>query len=195
MLSDAAITHDMRQEYVMGWYKYREWENRIGEIKQLVSYDPDTGLFHWKIQTYGRGGIIVPGDVAGTRKDGYIQINLSRRGGRIWRAHILAYLLMTGTLPPDGYEIDHIDRSRSNNRWSNLRLLTRSRNTYNADPRIDNISGVKGVSWITKEQKWDARITLDGKTKLLGRFVNKDDAIAARKQAELAHDGDILCSA
>ena len=48
----------------------------------------------------------------------------------------------------------------------------------------NNTSGVRGVFWESSSQRWVATISLRGKTKKLGRFANKEDAIRARKEAE-----------
>jgi hypothetical protein len=48
----------------------------------------------------------------------------------------------------------------------------------------NNTSGYPGVSWAKREQKWRARIKVDGKEKHLGYFNNKDEAIRAKKYAE-----------
>lgn len=48
----------------------------------------------------------------------------------------------------------------------------------------NNKSGVKGVTYLKDRQKWLAYIGFQNKTKTLGYFKDKDDAIAARKKAE-----------
>lgn len=50
--------------------------------------------------------------------------------------------------------------------------------------RSDNRSGVRGVQLATSNNKWRATITIDTKTKHLGYFDNKKDAIEARRKAE-----------
>ena len=50
--------------------------------------------------------------------------------------------------------------------------------------RSDNRSGVRGVQLATSNNKWRATITIDTKTKHLGYFENKEDAIKARQKAE-----------
>lgn len=78
-----------------------------------------------------------------------------------------------------GYEIDHINRNKLDNRRENLRFVTRSLNNLNRpiDPR--NISGCNGVT-ITKKGLYRARLS----QKELGFYQNIDDAIKARKNAE-----------
>jgi len=50
-------------------------------------------------------------------------------------------------------------------------------------PTSNNTSGVRGVSWHKGEQKWVARIFLDGKVKTIGYYDNLEDAAAARMKA------------
>lgn len=150
-------------------------------LEQVLTYDPMTGLLRWRIRTHGHGGAINPGDVAGSDKDGYIQIIV---GKKPYRAHHLAWLLMTGEWPPAGQDVDHADRNRSNNAWSNLRLASRAQNNVNTSGRRNNTSGCPGVSFRKDTQKWHARITYEGKVILLGNYEKKEDAIAARRAVE-----------
>lgn len=98
------------------------------------------------------------------------------------RAHIVAFLLVTGKWPSG--EIDHINGSRFDNRWQNLRHVTRKENAKNNAMRCDNTSGVTGVVWHRQAQKWWARIG----TKSLGTFDSLEDARAVRLAAQ-ADDG------
>lgn len=152
---------------------------------ELLSYDPETGAFRWKVLRNGFAGGVRPGDIAGTDNgQGYVQINVAQR---IWRAHRLAWLFMTGDVPPKGFEIDHINGERSDNRWSNLRQVSRRQNNYNLGISKRNISGTKGVSWIARNNKWLARLKVDGRIIHLGEFDLLSDAVAARKAGERAH--------
>ena len=85
---------------------------------------------------------------------------------------------------------DHIDRNPLNNRRSNLRKCTQQENHYNHSLRIDNTSGVTGVYWDALRGKWVSHIGINGKTKFLGRFDTKDEAIKVRLQAELKYFKD-----
>lgn len=67
-----------------------------------------------------------------------------------------------------GYEIDHIDGDSLNNRRCNLRLCTHAQNLRNSKRRKDNISGFRGISLNRRSHKWQATITVDGKTIYLG---------------------------
>lgn len=55
----------------------------------------------------------------------------------------------------------------------------------------NNTSGYPGVNWDKTHERWVARICVDGKRKCLGYFKNKDDAIAARKNAEKKQEGTV----
>lgn len=54
-------------------------------------------------------------------------------------------------------------------------------------PNRNNTSGAKGVYWNKREQRWIARIGIQGRAITLGRFVRKEDAIEARRKAELQY--------
>ncbi|MBK6800434.1 MAG: HNH endonuclease [Novosphingobium sp.] len=154
----------------------------------LVDYEPETGLFRWKVKRNGYGGGTYPGKVAGTvHKDGYIIINFN---ARLWRAHRLAFLFMTGAVPPKGMEVDHVNGDRADNRWDNLRSVTRRQNNYNLGVSKKNVSGTKGVSWVASRGQWLARIKADGKVVHLGQFDEKQDAIAARRDGEAKYHGE-----
>ena len=88
----------------------------------------------------------------------------------------------------DGFEIDHINRDRQDNRLCNLRKATTSQNHLNTNTPISNTSGFKGVSWHKARGKWRAIVSFGGKSKHLGHF---DTAEAAAKRylevAKAAH--------
>lgn len=88
--------------------------------------------------------------------------------------------------------VDHIHgkESRNDNRKSNLRITTKQNNNRNSAVSKNNTSGTTGVHWAKREQKWIARICVDYKTKWLGAFKNKTDAIKARKEAENKYFGE-----
>lgn len=50
--------------------------------------------------------------------------------------------------------------------------------------RKNNTSGVPGVDWLPKEQRWRATICFKGKRTYLGRYLKFEDAVKARKAAE-----------
>jgi len=150
-------------------------------LKEILSYDPVTGIFRWKI-SHSNGVKI--GDAAGTPCVGYVRIHIDRRG---FLAHILAWLYMTGKVRIRG--VDHHDLNRSNNKWSNLRAATISQNHANKRVLEKNKLKTKGVvKVITKKGTVRYRATLTHKEKQyhLGYFSTVGDAhlayVAAAKK-------------
>lgn len=85
---------------------------------------------------------------------------------------------------------DHIDRNPLNNQKSNFRKATNSQQSINRNKLKSNTSGFTGVSWREREKKWCAYVQINGKTKSLGYYNNKQDAIKARLNAEVKYYGE-----
>lgn len=131
------------------------------QIKQILVYDQDAGIFTWA-KTHRRAK---SGCVAGSKTpNGYIAIHTN---GRSYYAHRLAYLYVFGEF--DG-QIDHINRDKADNRICNLRTASNSQNGHNKPKNKNNTSGYKGVSWCGQVRKWKALISINGKRKHLGAF-------------------------
>lgn len=155
----------------------------LEELKEFLDYNPDTGIFTW---IKPRSGSRL-NQVAGNLHLGYIRITFKYEH---YRAHRLAYYMYYGIDPLEKL-IDHIDGDKSNNKIKNLRLATKSQNNMNRiSLGINNTSGISGVSWHKNNKNWRARIQLNGVAKHLGCFTNKEDAIKARKEAEIKYFGD-----
>lgn len=148
-------------------------------LKELLHYCPETGIFRWRVSL----GTAKAGSVAGYLDgNGYQQIGIQ---GKPYLAHRLAWLYEFGEFPPN--DLDHKNRVRSDNRICNLRPATKAENNQNCSMRRDNTSGHVGVYWYKRDKKWRAKIQINRKTTQLGRFTNLEDAIAARKAAELKY--------
>ena len=89
-------------------------------------------------------------------------------------------------------EIDHISGDRLDNRRDNLRICTRKENAYNKGLYSNNTSGVTGVSWHKTYCKWGAYIQKDKKNVVLGYFDLYEDAVKARREAEIKYFGEYL---
>ncbi|WP_144509849.1 AP2 domain-containing protein [Bacillus sp. FJAT-22090] len=85
---------------------------------------------------------------------------------------------------PKGKDIDHIYGDTMDNRKSQLRICDRKQNMSNSKHYANNTSGHRGVTWNKTVGKWMAYIMVNYKHKNLGYYVNKEDAINARKQAD-----------
>lgn len=84
-----------------------------------------------------------------------------------------------------GQRVDHKNRNRADNRKQNLRCCSLSENNRNRGLYSTNTSGVTGVSFDKRRKRWAASITYNGKRIFIGRFHSKEDAIAARFNAEI----------
>jgi len=139
------------------------------QIRQLLDYDQGTGIFTWKVDRHHRP---LAGKKAGhINGDGYVEITVA---GRSIKAHRLAVLLVAGAYPRD--EVDHIDGDRTNNRFANLRCVSRADNQKNRKRHSTNRSGYKGVSWKAQNSRWVASINIGGKRIHLGYFDTAEDA-------------------
>lgn len=158
-------------------------------LRELLSYDPETGVLRWRVKI-ARSTVI--GSVAGTTiAGGYCLIRML--GKQAFYAHRLAYLYMVGEWPPE--QIDHIDRDPSNNRWNNLRISNQTQNMGNARKPDHNTSGIKGVSFDKRRQKWRAYIVVARKQRALGYFEHKHDAATAYARAATETFGEFARTA
>lgn len=90
---------------------------------------------------------------------------------------------------PDGALVDHIYHNKIDNRKSKLRLCSPYENVLNRSISHSS-SGVCGVYWYSKPQKWSAEIVVHGKKIPLGLYDDKDEAIKIRKEAEQKYYGE-----
>jgi hypothetical protein len=167
-------------------------------LSDLFTYDPDTGIIRHNPdrpresfkteQGYKMWLNRFCSKVAGCDNGiGYKKVNLTRGGKSVnIFCHRLA-LYLSGVEIAKGLQVDHIDGDGTNNRLSNLRVVTSQGNSRNAKLYSTNTSGVVGVNWSSNARKWCANIKVDNKNVHLGYYTNKDDAIEARKAAEIKY--------
>lgn len=151
----------------------------IEEFYKYVSYNPQTGEFT-RIAIYNNDSRLFKniGKVIGNpSSSGYLEISV---GNSKFSAHKLAWYFTYGEVPDEN--IDHIDGNKQNNRIDNLRLFTPLENMRNRGTNKNNTTGYNGV-YLTSSGKYRARIKIKGKLIGLGTFVNFDDAVKARKEA------------
>ncbi len=87
---------------------------------------------------------------------------------------------------------DHINRNRLDNRKINLRIVDRKTNGFNKGTQSNNTSGYPGVSFSKRSRKYRSYIKINNKQIHLGYFHNIEDAINARKEAEIIYFGEII---
>ena len=89
---------------------------------------------------------------------------------------------------PSDMQVDHINHDTFDNRKENLRICTLQENSWNSKIQTNNSSGYTGVK--QKGDNWEAQIVINKRTIKLGIFPTKEEAIEARKYAEIEHYGD-----
>jgi hypothetical protein len=163
----------------------------VERLKEVVSYDSETGDFTW-VRNIGRGRA---GEKAGyVRPDGYLEIAVC---GRRFMAHRLVFLYVHGALPAQGMECDHINGNRLDNRLSNLRVVTKAENNQNMRraKKSNRSSGVLGVYANGSGDRfpWRSQIVVNRKQIHLGLFKTIEEAQAAYLAAKrVMHPGCTL---
>ena len=139
----------------------------VERLRAVLQYEPYSEVFTWREPTNWR---IRSGDLAGSPDyKGYLCIKINKR---LYKAHRLAWLYMTGTWPRG--QIDHKNTDKCDNRFSNLREATQSQNMANRRALRNNKYEVKGVCR-RKNNKWYAKIGASH----LGCFITIEEAHAA----------------
>ena len=174
----------------------KEMEFPVSRLVQLLDYDPQTGRLTWKQRHPSDFPTLSPEancltwnkKFAGTQAmatvnaRGYCHGTLGRR---TFSAHRVAMAIALGHWPVG--QVDHVNGIRTDNRISNLRVVSNSENSRNSSVKPSNKSGVTGVFWSKETGKWAAQICVNGKGIHLGLFTEKDAAAQARRDAEVLH--------
>jgi hypothetical protein len=147
----------------------------IDDLKKLVSYDPQTGVFLWSVSP--KPGVSA-GDIAGSvSSHGYLRICVKRR---FYRANRLAFALQTGRWPEQ--QVDHINHDKADNRWCNLRDVSQSDNQLNrSGAQRNNRHGALGATPVRGRLR--ASIQINGRRRVLGYFTSPGEVAEARRLA------------
>ena len=147
-------------------------------LREVLHYDPGTGVFTWLVRLNNRVAI---GDVAGClHKGGYRRVKID---GESHLTHRLAWLYVHGRWPT--HQIDHINGATGDNRLVNLREATHAENCQNKPAQqAGNTSGYPGVCWSKDRQKWMVQIHANHKRHYLGLFADLEAAAAAYVEAK-----------
>lgn len=156
--------------------KTRNLELTHDELRRLLDYNPETGIFRWKVARR-----FPVGTIAGHEKRGknYVVIEIRHKP---YSAHRLAWFYVYGHWPPHGTQLDHINCIKNDNRLCNLRISSQSQNQANRPALQNKRSKYKGVV-IKKNGLICAQITCDKKVRHLGTFKTEEDAHRAYVEA------------
>ncbi len=149
------------------------------ELKQKLVYIPKTGLF------YSVKDKLFATPYGSLNQSGYVNIKIAKK---MYRAHRLAWLYMTGSMPK--LFIDHINKVKNDNRFSNLREANASQNMMNRPAHSNNKIGLKGVCFHKSSQKWIAQIMINKKLNHIGSFDSPELASTAYQSFASKYHGE-----
>lgn len=159
-------------------------------LDELLICRPEEGELVWRVRTFEHfseahvwktWNIRYAGTLALNAIDGLGYKSGTIKGVRL-KAHRVIWSMTHRQWPSD--DIDHINGNRQDNRIDNLRCVTRHENTKNRAVQKNSTSLVPGVTWLTRNKKWRARITVSGNRIDLGLYDTFEDAVMVRKSAE-----------
>ena len=150
-------------------------------LRQLLDYNPETGIFKRKTS---KGGFDA-GTIVGTKRSKSINIIIDYTS---YKAHRIAWKIFYDQEPP--FLIDHIDNNPYNNAILNLREANLNQNLYNSKKSIKNTTGYKGVSFHKLSQKFRATIRINNKAVHLGLYETAEDAYSEYCKAAKKHFGE-----
>lgn len=161
-------------------------------LRALLHYDPATGALTWRERPLSMFPDERSGKIWNTRYAGRPALTARSSAGYLkghvlgvqLQAHRVAWAIHHGSWPSD--KLDHENHARDDNRLDNLADATDATNARNQKRSAANTSGATGVSFFQRHQKWVAYIRAGGRRVHLGRFDVFADAVAARRNAEIA---------
>lgn len=135
-------------------------------LRDRLAYEPETGRFWHKIHERYVGTL--------DKQSGYIRVGMKIRGRAYYfQAHRIAWFLQTGSWP---YNVDHKNRIKTDNVWSNLRAATHAQNMINRDyPR--SVSLPRGV--YQSRDRYRVLLRVNGVQTHLGSFDTVEEAHSA----------------
>lgn len=169
----------------MAHHAMRETPLEYAEVAALFSLCEETGVLTRK--TSPSPNVLIGSIVGCPDTSDHLRVTIHYRS---YSVSNIVWLLTYGTWPTK--QVDHINRNKTDNRPQNLREATDVENALNRKVRSTNWSGMPGVSWYKKLAKWMVSITVHGVRIHLGYFIELEDAIKARHDAEVRYFGTPL---
>lgn len=167
----------MAETYASKSETYSDFEVDGVKLSSIIEYCD--GKIFWKISPVK--WIPIGAEVGSVGNHGYREAQIF---GKRYLTHRLIYALHHGIMPE---VVDHIDRNPLNNKIDNLRASDKRLNSYNSGLASNNKSGVRGVSWCKKSNKWVVRFKLNGKYLSLGYYKDLQTATKVREEYEELH--------
>mgnify|MGYP001768477732 CR=1 FL=1 len=144
-------------------------------LKDWLDYQD--GKLFWKKSP--KVGVLEGAEAGYSREDGYRAFAFKNKD---YLSHRVIFFFHYGYLPK---LVDHINQNTSDNRIENLREIDRRGNTYNTSKLWrHNTSGVRGVSWDSKQKKWTVRFKHEGKYGFYGYYESVEEAAKVRQELE-----------
>jgi hypothetical protein len=135
-------------------------------LRTLYTYDPETGLL---CHAANRIGGVRGGERAGKlRANGYRELSIF---GQKYKEHRVIWQWMRGECP---YTIDHKNADRADNRWCNLQEVSDVENCRRRPVRKDSSTGVKGLFFDRKKNRYYGERTVAGKRKRFGTSTHRE---------------------
>lgn len=176
---------------IIGRYLRRRKKNSCGCESSLL-------LYHHKKNEFDLSGEYGIGFTTNTNNKFYFDLeDYDLIKDNCWWEDSSGYIVSKNILlhrkimnPKNNMIIDHINHNKRDNRKCNLRVCTKNENNINKKIRSNNTSGCTGVCYVKDKRKWKASIRKEGRDYNLGYFLDIEDAIKARKEAEEIYFGE-----
>ena len=146
-------------------------EHSIQILRDNMTLNLETGHVYW---TKTKSGRDLSKPIGHIDNDGYLRVIFN---GVRYRLHRLVLALHTGFHIKVGFQVDHINGCRTDNRIQNLRVVTSRSN--NANRVLHRNGRLVGAHWHKASGKWTSSIRVKGKPKSLGYFDSEVSAHTA----------------
>lgn len=161
----------------------------VEALRKLLRYEPVMGKLYWRERDasfFSEDKYCKQWNTRYAGEEALTSLVYGYRHGSILgvnhRAQRVIWAMETGEWPVG--DVDHINHDRADNRFENLRDVSRGENLKNQGVRSDNVSGIVGVRLYRATGKWIAAINVDGISKHLGYFKCITAASISRKLAD-----------